>query len=46
MTTFIVNLNKTMTEYIIDTGLVLIIMREDITNINKFEISNYWQVLL
>ena len=41
MTTSIVNLNITITKYIIDTGLISVIIREDITNINKFEISNY-----
>ena len=46
MTVSTVNLNGTMTECIIDTGLVLIIMREDIANANGFEISNHRQVSL
>ena len=44
ITVFIVNPNRTTTECIIDTGSVLIIMREDIMNANGFEISNHWQV--
>ena len=46
MTISIVNPNRTMTEYIIDTGSVLIIMRENIMNINRFEIFNHQQVSL
>ena len=46
ITVFIVNPNKTTTECIIDTGSALIIIREDIMNANRFEISNHWQVSL
>ena len=46
ITVFIVNPNGTMTKCIIDTSLVFVIMREDITNTNRFKISNHWQVLL
>ena len=41
ITVFTVNPNKTTTECIIDTSLALIIMREDIMNVNGFEISNH-----
>ena len=46
MTISIVNPNRMMTEYIIDTGSVLIIMRKDIANANRLEISNHRQVSL
>ena len=41
MTVSTVNPNGTMTECIIDTSSVLVIMREDIANANGFEISNH-----
>ncbi|PAV17576.1 hypothetical protein PNOK_0606200 [Pyrrhoderma noxium] len=46
MTVSIVNPNRTTTECIIDTDSVLVIMRENIANTNRFEISNHQQVSL
>ena len=40
MTVSTVNLNRTMTECIINTGSALIIMREDIANTNGFNIQS------
>ena len=46
MTISTVNLNGMTTECIIDTSLVLVIMKENIMNANGFKISNHRQVSL